>query len=71
MTGMLWFDREGTVGERVLRAVEYYRRKHGQEATVVQVHPSQAEAAQQAGLPVRVEAVASTLINHYLVGRDG
>lgn len=38
--GLLWYDAEGTLEERVNRAARRYREKHGEAPTICYIHPS-------------------------------
>lgn len=67
-SGMLWFDNDPgrTLAQKVERAAEHYRRKYGQPANVVFVHPA-TDAPEVVG-GVRVARSRMVMPDHLWLG---
>lgn len=65
--GMLWYDDQGTLGERLARASRYYARKYGGKATWAQVNNADYKDGEY---KVRVEASETILPFHIWIGGD-
>lgn len=67
-TGMLWFDNQGAIEERIRRAAAYYRRKYGIMPNICFVDRSQHTVDQVDGITIRPDQ--HILKNHYWIAND-
>jgi len=68
--GMLWFDKNGTIEERVIRAVNYYKGRYAQTPNICFVHPNTkgiSNLKKVAGCEMRT--TRSVLPNHFWIGK--
>jgi len=69
-SGMLWYDdgRQGPLEDRLLRAVEYYRRKYGRTPTLCLVNPGTMDGTSARLGDVMVRAYGPMLPGHFWIG---
>lgn len=67
--GLLWYDDEDTLRERVIRAATRYAQKTGGIATVCYVNAGDNPDGIEHVAQVRIEARGTILRNHYWIGR--
>ena len=65
--GLLWYDAEGTLEEKVCRAAERYTEKHGAIPDTCFVHPSELNGSVEVD-DCKVIAHQSVLKNHLWIG---
>lgn len=67
--GMLWFDNDPkrTLQQKIERAAEHYRRKYGQTANVVFLHPATPRMPAEIG-GLAVKTSKTVLPNHFWLG---
>lgn len=68
-TGMLWFDKSGSLEERIQRAARYYERKYGISPNLCFVNPAEAGSGERCG-QVLVKPDKCILLNHLWIGSD-
>lgn len=68
--GMLWRDEDErrSLGEKILRAADYYRNKYGESPTVCFVHPNMLENGLESVGTIRVLTARTVLLNHFWLG---
>jgi hypothetical protein len=68
--GMLWRDEDErrSLGEKILRAADYYQKKYGENPTVCFVHPNMLEQGLESVGAIRVLAARTVLLNHFWLG---
>lgn len=68
--GMLWFDNDPRLDllGKVMKAVEYYRNKYGEEPNLCFVHPSMMAEPQVKAGTVAVRPNSTVLPHHFWIG---
>lgn len=72
-TGMLWCDTEGTLGQRLSRAVEYYREKYGEPTWVRVSVKDWTDYEKELGdwvSPLGIEPLETVLPFHIWIGEE-
>ncbi len=70
--GLLWFDNDPKrdLAQKVGRAAQHYRRKHGRSPNVCYVHPSLLTDGTRQIDGVQVATLASVLRHHFWIGEE-
>ncbi len=68
--GMLWFDDDSKrpLGEKVARAVEYYKAKYGSVPTVCFVNPAAMKEAPDTAAGVQIRSARNVMVDHFWLG---
>jgi hypothetical protein len=69
-SGMLWYDSgpQGSLEDRLLRAIEYYRKKYGRAPTLCLVNPGAMEGMHGPIEGITVRAYGPMLPGHFWIG---
>ena len=68
--GMLWYDDDTKrpLGEKVARAVEYYKSKYGNMPTVCFVNPATLQNAPETAAGVQIRSARNVMVDHFWLG---
>jgi hypothetical protein len=68
--GMLWYDDDAKrpLGEKVARAVDYYKTKYGSVPTVCFVNPATLKDAPDTAAGVHIRTARNVMVDHFWVG---
>ncbi len=68
--GMLWFDDDTKrpLGEKVSRAVEYYKTKYGRQPTVCFINPATLKDAPDNAAGVQLRSARNVMVDHFWLG---
>jgi hypothetical protein len=68
--GMLWYDDDGKrpLGEKVTRAVDFYKTKYGVVPTVCFVNPATLKDGPDSAGGVQLRSARNVLIDHFWIG---
>ena len=68
--GMLWYDDRGNLGERIVRAKEYYEVKYGRAATWARVNKKDVDGVEWPEIGLEIEWDSTVLPFHIWIGSD-
>ena len=68
--GMLWYDDDAKrpFGEKVARAVDYYKAKYGSVPTVCFVNPATLKNAPETAAGVQIRSARNVMVDHFWLG---
>ena len=68
--GMLWYDDDSKrpLGEKVARAVDYYKTKYGSLPTVCFVNPATLKDAPATAAGIQIRAARNVMVDHFWLG---
>src|SRR5258708_849497 len=68
--GMLWYDDDSKrpFGEKVARAVDYYKGKYGSVPTVCFVNPAALKDAPDTAAGVQIRSARNVMVDHFWLG---
>jgi hypothetical protein len=68
--GMLWYDDDSKrpFGEKVARAVDYYKAKYGSVPTVCFVNPAALKDAPDTAAGVQIRSARNVMVDHFWLG---
>ena len=68
--GMLWYDDDSKrpFGEKVARAVDYYKAKYGSVPTVCFVNPAALKDAPDLAVGVQIRSARNVMVDHFWLG---
>lgn len=68
--GMLWYDDDTKrpLGEKVARAVDYYKTKYGSVPTVCFVNPATLKDAPDNAAGVQIRSARNVMVDHFWLG---
>ena len=68
--GMLWYDDDSKrpFGEKVARAVDYYKAKYGSVPTVCFVNPAALKDAPDSAAGVQIRSARNVMADHFWLG---
>src|SRR5258708_18930803 len=68
--GMLWYDDDSKrpFGEKVARAVDYYKAKYGSVPTVCFVNPASLKNAPDTAAGVQIRSARNVMVDHFWLG---
>ena len=68
--GMLWYDDDGKrpLGEKVTRAVDFYKTKYGVAPTVCFVNPATLKDGPDTAGGVQLRSARNVLVDHFWIG---
>jgi hypothetical protein len=68
--GMLWYDDDSQrpLGEKVARAVDYYKTKYGSVPTVCFVNPAALKDAPDTAAGVQIRSARNVMVDHFWLG---
>ena len=68
--GMLWYDDDSKrpFGEKVARAVDYYKAKYGSVPTVCFVNPAALKGAPDSAAGVQIRSARNVMADHFWLG---
>lgn len=68
--GMLWYDDDGKrpLGEKVSRAVNFYKTKYGVAPTVCFVNPATLKDGPDSAGGVQLRSARNVLVDHFWIG---
>jgi len=68
--GMLWYDDDTKrpLGEKVARAVDYYKTKYGSVPTVCFVNPAALQGAPDSAAGVQIRSARNVMVDHFWLG---
>ena len=68
--GMLWYDDDTKrpLGEKVARAVDYYKTKYGSVPTVCFVNPATLKDAPDMSAGVHIRSARNVMVDHFWIG---
>lgn len=68
--GMLWYDDDGKrpLGEKVARAVDFYKSKYGVVPTVCFVNPATLQNGPDTAAGVQLRSARNVLADHFWIG---
>jgi hypothetical protein len=68
--GMLWYDDDAKrpLGEKVARAVDYYKTKYGSVPTVCFVNPATLKDAPDTAAGVQIRSARNVMVDHFWLG---
>ena len=68
--GMLWYDDDTKrpLGEKVARAVDYYKAKYGSVPTVCFVNPAALQGAPDSAAGVQIRSARNVMVDHFWLG---
>ena len=68
--GMLWYDDDSKrpFGEKVARAVDYYKAKYGSVPTVCFVNPAAIKDAPDTAAGVQIRSARNVMVDHFWLG---
>jgi hypothetical protein len=68
--GMLWYDDDGKrpLGEKVTRAVDFYKSKYGVAPTVCFVNPLMLKDGPDSAGGVQLRSARNVLVDHFWIG---
>jgi hypothetical protein len=68
--GMLWYDDDAKrpLGEKVARAVDYYKTKYGSVPTVCFVNPATLKDAPDTAAGVHIRSARNVMVDHFWIG---
>src|SRR5258708_39272603 len=68
--GMLWYDDDSKrpFGEKVARAVDYYKAKYGSVPTVCFVNPATLKDSPDAAAGVQIRSARNVMVDHFWLG---
>lgn len=68
--GMLWYDDDvkRPLGEKVARAVDYYKTKYGSVPTVCFVNPATLKDAPDTAAGVQIRSARNVMVDHFWLG---
>jgi hypothetical protein len=68
--GMLWYDDDNKrpFGEKVARAVDYYKAKYGSVPTVCFVNPATLKDAADSAAGVQIRSARNVMVDHFWLG---
>jgi hypothetical protein len=68
--GMLWYDDDGKrpLGEKVARAVDFYKSKYGVVPTVCFVNPTTLKDGPDSASGVQLRSARNVLADHFWIG---
>jgi hypothetical protein len=68
--GMLWYDDDTKrpLGEKVARAVDYYKTKYGSVPTVCFVNPATLKDAPDTAAGVQIRSARNVMVDHFWIG---
>ena len=68
--GMLWYDDDSKrpFGEKVARAVDYYKAKYGSVPTVCFVNPAAIKEAPDSAAGVQIRSARNVMVDHFWLG---
>ena len=68
--GMLWYDDDSkrAFGEKVARAVDYYKAKYGSVPTVCFVNPATIKDAPDTAAGVQIRSARNVMVDHFWLG---
>jgi hypothetical protein len=68
--GMLWYDDDAKrpLGEKVARAVDYYKTKYGSLPTVCFVNPATLKDAPDTAAGVQIRSARNVMVDHFWLG---
>jgi hypothetical protein len=68
--GMLWYDDDNKrpFGEKVARAVDFYKAKYGSVPTVCFVNPATLKDAPDSAAGVQIRSARNVMVDHFWLG---
>ena len=68
--GMLWYDDDSkrAFGDKVARAVDYYKAKYGSVPTVCFVNPAALKDAPDIAAGVQIRSARNVMVDHFWLG---
>ncbi len=68
--GMLWYDDDGKrpLGEKVTRAVDFYKSKYGVVPTICFVNPATLKDGPDSAGGVQLRSARNVLVDHFWIG---
>jgi len=68
--GMLWYDDDSkrAFGEKVARAVDYYKAKYGSVPTICFVNPASMQDAPDTAAGVQIRSARNVMVDHFWLG---
>jgi len=68
--GMLWYDDDSKrpFGEKVARAVDYYKAKYGSVPTVCFVNPASLKDSPDTAAGVQIRSARNVMVDHFWLG---
>ena len=68
--GMLWYDDDNKrpFGEKVARAVDYYKAKYGSVPTVCFVNPATLKDSPDTAAGVQIRSARNVMVDHFWLG---
>ena len=68
--GMLWYDDDSKrpFGEKVARAVDYYKAKYGSVPTVCFVNPATLKDAPDTAAGLQIRSARNVMVDHFWLG---
>jgi hypothetical protein len=68
--GMLWYDDDSkrAFGDKVARAVDYYKAKYGSVPTVCFVNPATLKDAPDTAAGVQIRSARNVMVDHFWLG---